>query len=146
MYIRKATRTYKDKTYTNYLLVESFFTPKGPRQKVICSLGDLSPRPKEQWLELAHKLERALTGQPDLFPAAQPDPELETLVAKVQAQPSRGKQQQSEAEAVEPAREKIAVYPDGVRMEESREAGSVHVGYQFWRRLEVDEKIGRAHV
>ena len=31
-------------TYFNYLLVESVLTPKGPRQKVICSLGDLSPR------------------------------------------------------------------------------------------------------
>ena len=69
MYIRKATRTYKNKTYTNYLLVESHLTPKGPRQKVVCSLGDLSPRPKQQWLELTRKLESALTGQQDLFAA-----------------------------------------------------------------------------
>jgi hypothetical protein len=45
MYIRKASRTYKGKTYSNYLLVESLLTPKGPRQKIICSLGDLSPAP-----------------------------------------------------------------------------------------------------
>ncbi len=54
MYIRKATRRYKDKTYTNYVLVESVRTPKGPRQKTICSLGDLAPRPREAWLKLAH--------------------------------------------------------------------------------------------
>ncbi len=42
MYIRKASRTYKGKTYSHFLLVESLLTPKGPRQKVICSLGDLS--------------------------------------------------------------------------------------------------------
>jgi hypothetical protein len=46
MYIRKASRTYKGKTYFHYLLVESIVTPKGPRQKVICSLGDLKPRPQ----------------------------------------------------------------------------------------------------
>ena len=34
MYVRKTSRRYKDKTYTNYLLVESVHTPKGPRQKV----------------------------------------------------------------------------------------------------------------
>ena len=94
MYIRKASRTVHGKTYFNYLLVESHLTPKGPRQKVICSLGDLSPRPKQQWLELARKLENALTGQQDLFASAGPDPELETLVAKVKAGPRRRRAQQ----------------------------------------------------
>ncbi len=63
MYVRRTTRRYKDKTYPNYLLVESIHTPKGPRQKVICSLGDLSPRPAEEWLRLARKVEDALVGQ-----------------------------------------------------------------------------------
>ena len=56
MYIRKSTRSYKGRTYTNYLLVESVHTPKGPRQNTICSLGDLSPRPREEWLKLACKI------------------------------------------------------------------------------------------
>jgi len=34
MYIRKTGRRYKDKTYVNFLLVESVLTEKGPRQKV----------------------------------------------------------------------------------------------------------------
>ena len=66
MYIRKSTRTYKDKTYTNYLLVESVQTSKGPRQRIICSLGSLEPAPAEEWLGLAHKLESALEGQESL--------------------------------------------------------------------------------
>src|SRR5213594_3663213 len=66
MYIRKSTRTYKDKTYTNYLLVESVQTSKGPRQRIICSLGSLEPAPAEEWLGLAHKLESALQGQESL--------------------------------------------------------------------------------
>src|SRR3989441_13098779 len=66
MYIRKATRTYKDKTYTNHLLVESVQTSKGPRQRIICSLGSLEPAPAEEWLGLAHKLESALQGQESL--------------------------------------------------------------------------------
>ena len=50
MYIRKSTRSHKGKTYTNYLLVESILTPKGPRQRAICSLGNLAPAPREDWL------------------------------------------------------------------------------------------------
>ena len=89
MYIRKASRTVHGKTYFNYLLVERHLTPKGPRQKVVCSLGDLSPRPPPQWLELARKLEHALSGRQELFASASPDPALEALVAKVKTGPRR---------------------------------------------------------
>ena len=73
MYIRRSTRAYKGKTYTNYVLVEAVQTPKGPRQKTICSLGDLSPRPREEWLKLAHKLEHALAGQGELLAGLRPN-------------------------------------------------------------------------
>ena len=43
MYIRKDTRRHKDRVYTNYRLVEAYHTPDGPRQRTICSLGDLAP-------------------------------------------------------------------------------------------------------
>ena len=66
MYIRKSRRTYKGKTYTNHLLVESVQTAKGPRQRTICSLGSLEPAPAEDWLGLAHKLHAALEGQESL--------------------------------------------------------------------------------
>src|ERR671924_410524 len=85
MYIRKASRTYKGKTYVNYCLVESVLTPKRPRQKIICSLGDLSPRPKQEWLVLARKLEAALRGLAPLLQDAPPDPELEALTAKLRS-------------------------------------------------------------
>jgi len=41
-------QTHKGKTYTNYLLVESQQTPKGPRQRILCSLGALAPAPFSQ--------------------------------------------------------------------------------------------------
>ena len=63
MYIRKTTRKVKDKIYENYLLVESVMTPKGPRQRTICSLGHLKPRARKEWLLLAQKVETALRGQ-----------------------------------------------------------------------------------
>ncbi len=70
MYLRKSIRSYKSGSYTNYLLVESIHTAKGPRQKTVCSLGDLGPRPRAEWLKLAHKIEDALVGQADLLDPA----------------------------------------------------------------------------
>jgi transposase len=134
MYIRKSSRTYKGKTYSNYVLVESVLTPKGPRQKIICSLGDLSPRPQAEWLALAHKLTAALSGQADLLAPRGPDPELQELLDKVRsAAPPSGS-----------ASDLLAVHVDQVRTEESREAGPVHAGFQFWRRLGLDGILARA--
>jgi len=44
MYIRKNVKKEKGKTYTSHALVESVRTPKGPRQKLVCTLGDLRPQ------------------------------------------------------------------------------------------------------
>src|SRR5271157_2331512 len=83
MYIRKSTRSYRDKTYVNHLLVESVQTPKGPRQRTVCSLGDLSPRPRKEWLKLACKVEDALVGQGDLLdPVADRDRECRKWAGK----------------------------------------------------------------
>ena len=143
MYIRKSSRTYKGKTYLNYVLVESALTPKGPRQKIICSLGDLRPRPQAAWLELAHKLTSALSGQADLLDSQAPDAELQELVAKVQAAvpPSWAS---DAAHRTAANSDLLAVHVDQVRTEESREAGPVHVGYQFWLRLGLDGILAQA--
>lgn len=61
MYLRKIERHYKDRLYTHYLLVESIHTAKGPRQKTICSLGDLKPKPAQEWLGLFQDAVEALT-------------------------------------------------------------------------------------
>ena len=142
MYIRKASRTYKGKTYSNYLLVESIVTPKGPRQKVICSLGDLSPRPKQDWLALAHKLAAALCGQSDLVRSSD-NAEVERLLAKVKSSAAAQDLHNPSAPAAVQD-DLVAVRVAGVRCEQSREAGPVHVGCQFWRRLELDSILDKA--
>jgi transposase len=142
MYVRTTTRRYKDKTYTNYLLVESVHTPDGPRQKVICSLGDLSPRPAEEWLRLARKVEDALVGQLNLF--SDVDPEVQQIVRQVRARGAR-----SVPEPIEPAPDPlpsgdlVAVHTDRVTAKEHRTAGPVHVGLQFWKRLGLDAILRR---
>ncbi len=133
MYIRKSVRVYKGKTYTNHLLVESVQTPKGPRQRAICSLGSLAPAPREQWLALAHKLQSALQGQLSLETA-----QIDTLVQ------TRRRRQERRAKLSVHSSSLIEVDADRVDMEESREAGPVHVGHQTWRQLGLDAILSRA--
>ena len=133
MYIRKSTRKYKGKTYTNYVLVESVQTPDGPRQRSICSLGSLAPAPQEEWLALAHKLEASLKGQPSLYP---PQIEVEAVVSKVRAQ---------RIQVVDPG-SIVEVDSERVEVEEAREAGAVHVGHQIWRQLGIDDILGQAEL
>jgi transposase len=138
MYLRRTTKSHKGKTYTNYLLVESMHTPKGPRQRVVCSLGSLAPAPREEWLSLAHRLEASLEGQGALPPA---DPQLETLVEKVQ----RGRRPAAGSEAARrPAKTELLIDPDRVSVEEAREAGAVHVGHQVWQQLGLSEILAQA--
>lgn len=132
MYLRKAHRQYKGKTYTNYVLVESVRTDKGPRQKTICSLGDLGPKPRADWLKLVRKVEAALSGQDELF-EGKDDPEVQQIVAKVDAK--RAKERAVEAAASD----LISVDPTKVTTERHRAAGAVHVGHQFWQRLGLDQ-------
>lgn len=137
MYIRKTCRKYRKKTYINYLLVESVHTPKGPRQKTICSLGDLRPRPAKEWLKIAHRIEDALIGQNVLL--EETDAEIKKIIDKAKERRIGAKDT-----AIDTS-ELISVYADGIETEFHREAGSLHVGYQFWKRLglqEILESVG----
>lgn len=132
MYIRRTTKTHKGKTYDNYLLVESVHTPKGPRQRTICSLGSLSPGPVEQWHSLALKVKDSLEGQLSFEPVTPP---IDTLIEKVHG----GRKSESAL-----SDRMMTVDTDGVTTEEFREAGPVHVGHQIWRQLGLDEILSRA--
>jgi len=136
VYLRKTTKTHKGKTYTNFLLVESQHTPKGPRQRIICSLGSLAPATREHWLDLAHRLQASLQGQSSFPPADGP---IETLVKKVR----RGRSAPAD-ESPTPASATIAVDPQRVTVEEAREAGTVHVGHQVWQQLGLREILQHA--
>ena len=138
MYIRRSIKSHKGKTYTNYLLVESVYTPKGPRQRIICSLGSLAPAPPGQWLDLAHRLEASLEGQAALPPA---DPQVEALAEKVRRAGGARRGQPKARPAAHPT---LTVDTERVAVEEAREAGPVHVGHQMWQQLGLNEILGRA--
>src|SRR5438034_688306 len=132
MYIRKTTKISKGKTYTHYLLVESVHTPKGPRQRTICSLGSLGPGPLEQWHALARKVEASLAGQLSLEPTALP---MEPMVDKAPPGPKHPGPFTGQGTPVD---------PEQVALEEAREAGPVHVGHQMWHQLGLEAILRRA--
>jgi len=133
MFIKSTKKKVGDKTYVNHVLVESVATPKGPRHRVVCSLGSLAPAPAEEWLALAHKIEVALTGQQPLVRDARVD----ALVAKVQAARRGARQPAGQSDLV-------AVHTDQVTTEAPREAGPVHVGHQLWQQLDLDTVLAGA--
>src|SRR3989442_13263905 len=124
MYLGRPTRRVGDKTYQNYLLVESLATPNGPRQRVICSLGALAPGPKDEWLGTARRLHAALAGQTTLVP----DNQVDALAARVHP-PRRGPTAAGRG---------LTIDPERVTFEDEREAGPVHVEHQMWRVLQLD--------
>ena len=138
MYIRKTKRVYKGKSYTNHLLVESVLTAKGPRQRTICSLGSLEPAPHEEWLALAHKMESALQGQLSLS-----GPQAPTELVLARARKGR-RQRQKLATVYRPTGSLVLIDTDRIDTEEHREAGTVHVGHQIWRQLDMDTILSRA--
>ncbi len=124
MFIRKTVKRYKDKTYTNYLVVETVTTPQGPRHRTLCSLGPLSPGPKSKWPGLIGQVEAALAGQTSLRAQA---PLVTEVVNRVRTATNR--------------QDLVSVHTDQLRQEEAREAGPVHVGHQMWLRLGIDDTL-----
>ena len=141
MYVRETTKTVKGRTYTNHLLVSSIMTPKGPRQRTICSLGDLSPRSQEEWLRFADKVETALSGQGDWL--EDNDPEVQAIVARIRRREAGAASRRAKAPPARRRRSRdedlIRIYTDRVSLEKAREAGPVYVGWEFFKRLGLPE-------
>jgi transposase len=136
VFIKRTKRTFRGKTYTNHLLVESVATERGPRHRVVCSLGSLTPAPKAQWLKLARHLEQSLGGQQDLLESSGDE---QALVQKAAVAATEGKKKRNAGGDVN---------LEEVEVEEAREAGAVHVGHQIWQRLGLDQilsEVGFSH-
>ena len=139
MYIRRTTKKGKTRDYHNYLLVESVVTEKGPRQRVLCSLGDLSARSESEWLRVVGRVEDAMVGQPQLLKEPD-DPHAAALARRVNAQ----QQPEASRPASRPPQtaaggETVSVLIDQLRNERLRQAGPLHAANCFWHRLHLSE-------
>ncbi|MDP8221031.1 MAG: hypothetical protein P9X26_06775, partial [Candidatus Stygibacter frigidus] len=132
----KETKTDKGKTPV-LQLIESVRTNKGPRQKIIVSLGTDLKIPKKLRKQVAHCVKELLLGQLVLFNEPKVSFYADQIVKKIQTE---GKWQKSydklkDAENSHQERETAEVYINEVQHSYSRELGSVLIGHHYWNLL-----------
>ncbi len=124
-------------------LVENIRTDKGPRQKLVVSLGTQLNIPKENRRETARIVKERLTGEQSLFTD---NPELagfaDKIVKKIQ---TLGKWNSVRELVCKHKEEEVdetiiaEVFVDDVQHGYDREAGPVLIGHTFWERLHFPE-------
>ena len=137
MFIGQLKVSRNGRSYTYHRLLESVRTDKGPRQRLVLSLGTLQ-LPKSEWPRLAERIEDLLNHQ-DRIPFGTSD--LDQLAAPF-AERIRSKQQRQHAQRAGhgPAKE---VYPERSSSELIRELGPEYVAHVFWEQLRCDQILQR---
>ena len=135
MYIR-ATKTKNKKTgkcYTTHRLVETYQTEKGPRQRMVLSIGKLD-LPKSRWKELAKALEFRLAGTENFAPD-----DIQSIADKVMEN-QQSIRENTEAKA---NRENAAIYEtidlNSVASTDSRSIGPEIACCSTWKLLGIDD-------
>ncbi len=136
MYIRKTTiKSGKDGSqYYSYRLVESKRTEKGVRQYTLLNLGADFAFPKEQWPELANRIESILNRQQSMFAI---DSNIEQLAQSCAARIIVSRQDVAPSEN-EDYRE---VNLDSLEMSRPRNVGVEHITLESLRFLGLDGKL-----
>lgn len=112
MFLRRNRRNIRGASYDYWTLVESVRTKRGPRQRIVATIGKAGEYKKEErigWEEIGRILDGKPEGTKDLFRKQEETPEW------------------------------AAVDVRGVRVERMRQFGGVYLGLVLWRRLKLDK-------
>src|ERR1035441_4974284 len=122
MFLRRKNKTSRGVGYSYWSLCETYRTERGPRQRVVASLGKLDEAEAAGLSPDWDNLSALLSGEPVTKPAQTPClPELSPAVAQA------------------PLWEQVDVR--GIRVERTRDFGEVYLGLALWRRLKLDELL-----
>jgi transposase len=148
MYIRESkTRNKKTgKVYLKHALVESVRTERGPRQRVVLTLGVLNID-REHWKDLARSLETCLTGAQDLMYLSGFELPEEVLVeisrvAEIARHHHKKKSKSAPKADETPAKIYQDVNVQSLQNMESRSLGPELVAAQAWELLEFEKILG----
>jgi hypothetical protein len=119
MFLRRHRKKVAGEVYESWTLCEAIRTAKGPRQRIVATLGKLDRSEAEAGWE---ELDAFLEGRPKA-------PRQMSLGA------SAGEQQQQERGEGGPHWEQVDL--SGVRVERARDFGEVYLGLALWRRLHL---------
>src|SRR5437762_13876707 len=119
MFLRPHQRSKDGKDHTYWSLVETVRTPSGPRQRTLCYLGELNSSAQARWLKTVEVFnEQGETEQLKLFPAHIEPPANDPQV--------------------------VRVLVNRVRLERARQFGACFLGWELWKRLELDDFFQQA--
>src|SRR6516165_9727298 len=119
MFLRSHARTKDGKQHTYWSLVETARTPSGPRQRTLCYLGELNGSAEARWLRTIEVFNaQGEAQQLKLFPADVEPPADDEQVARVLV--------------------------NRVRLERARQFGACWLGWELWKRLELDSFFEQA--
>src|ERR1700728_2336616 len=119
MFLRPHQRNKDGKEHTYWSLVETVRTIDGPRQRTLCYLGELNGSAQARWLKSVEVFnEQGEAEQLKLFPS-----HVEILGDEPQV---------------------ARVLVNRVRLERSRQFGSCFLGWELWKRLELDDFFEQA--
>jgi len=119
MFLRPHSRNKDGKEHTYWSLVETVRTPDGPRQKTLCYLGELNSSAEARWLTTVEVFnQQGEAQQLKLFPSHIAPPEDDPQVARVLLHK--------------------------VRLERTRQFGACFLGWELWKRLELDRFFEQA--
>jgi transposase len=119
MFLRANHRSKDGKEHTYWSLVETVRTPDGPRQRMLCYLGELNASAQTRWLKTIEVFNAdGDSRQLKLFPSDVKAPEDDQDVARVLI----GK----------------------IRLERVREFGACYLGLDLWKRLQLDRFFEQA--
>ncbi len=149
MFIRESKTKNKKtgKVYIKHSLVESVRTERGPRQRVVLTLGRLAVD-REHWKQLATALEAFLSGKAELMFLAGFELSEEVLseIARTRAvarthKARLGGAMTTEEASPEPVYQEVDVM--SVHCSDSRSLGPELAAHQAWELLEFDQLLGR---
>src|ERR1700687_1377609 len=113
MFLRAHQRSKDGKDHTYWSLVETVRTVGGPRQRTLCYLGELNGSAQARWLKSVEVFNEQGEAQPlKLFPSHVEVPDDDPQVARV--------------------------IVNRVRLERTRQFGACFLGWELWKRLELD--------
>ena len=113
MFLRPNHRGKDGKDHSYWSLVETVRTPSGPRQRTLCYLGELNSSAQARWLKTIEVFnEQGETEQLKLFPSNVEPPADDPQVARVLV--------------------------NRVRLERARQFGACFLGWELWKRLQLD--------
>lgn len=144
MFIRKTKKTDPNtgKGYFTYQLVESTRTLRGPRQRILLSLGSALELPEQELKILANRIEEIVLGHKSLFPCPE---HIERLAQSYSSQLvhrlSEPQITPEDHESKEPEQDFVNIDVNSIEKSEPRTVGAEHLLLEMANQLELPKQL-----